>query len=95
MVHSWNIFTDHFTYRLNPNEAGSEWIFVHNMRKKAGYFKIKDFVKDDLSYKHLGVCNSCFYIGNSSTVKIIDINFILEDGGETLLEPTPEQILTY
>lgn len=44
MIHSWNVFTDHFAYRLHPNEAGAEHLYVHNMRKKAAYFKIKNFV---------------------------------------------------
>jgi hypothetical protein len=39
---------------------------------------------------HLGVCNACFYYGNESTVKIIDINFIVNDNAPTVLSPTPE-----
>lgn len=65
------------------------------MRKKAGYWRVKDFVKDDLSFRFLGVCNCCFYIANNNTIKVIDINYVLEEGGVTTLDPTPEQILTY
>lgn len=43
----------------------------------------------------MGVCNACFYIGNSNTIKIIDIHYVLEDGKETALNPTDDQILTY
>jgi len=60
------------------------------MRKKAGFYKIKDFVRDDPSFRFLGVCNCCFYIANNNTIKVIDINYTLEDGGSTLLEPTDE-----
>jgi len=82
-------------YRLHPDEAGAEYIYIHNMRKKAGYWRVKDFVKDDLSFRFLGVCNCCFYIANNNTIKVIDINYVLEEGGVTTLDPTPEQILTY
>jgi len=50
----------------------------------------QDILIKYLIVKHLGVCNSCFYIGNSNTIKVIDINFTLADGGETVLDPTPE-----
>jgi len=45
--------------------------------------------------RFLGVCNCCFYIANNNTIKVIDINYVLEEGGVTTLDPTPEQILTY
>lgn len=44
---------------------------------------------------HLGFCNACFYYGNSNTVLIIDINFIVNDNAPTNLSPTPDKILTY
>ena len=30
---SWNIFSDHFVFKLNPNEVGSEFIYVVALRK--------------------------------------------------------------
>ena len=46
---------------------------------------------------HLGVCNSCFYIANSNTFKVVDINLRFEEGGEQVIEPTEEngQVATY
>lgn len=43
----------------------------------------------------MGVCNSCFYIANSNTIKVIDINYALAETQDTHIYPKSEDILTH
>jgi hypothetical protein len=41
---------------------------------------------------YMAVCNARLFIANSNTIKIIDIDFLLEEAGTTELSPDPSDL---
>eukprot|EP00347_Sterkiella_histriomuscorum_P010355 403376619 len=91
---SWGIFHSYFVYKLDRREGDSHNLHIVWLDKKAAVMKIKDFAPND-TYNYLGINNECFYYGNPSNIKIIDIKKGINDEQVMEFEVPEAAIINY